>query len=143
MLILEYVHWADTATRELLDHLCRRLTDMRALLLLTYRSDELDRRRVLAGSLRLLDVGLFRIGSEEYADDEGGVGLATVTKKHVRIDRDEVVFENGHHRLVAIGGDDHLLGHHELLLDHLWRPASAGPAGVRLKADATTIVSSS
>jgi predicted ATPase len=35
LLILEDVHWADTATRELLDHLCRRLTDMRALLLLT------------------------------------------------------------------------------------------------------------
>jgi hypothetical protein len=24
---------------------------------------------------------------------------------------DEVVFEDGHHRLVAVGGDDHLLGH--------------------------------
>ena len=23
----------------------------------------------------------------------------------------EVLFEDGHHRLVAIGGDDHLLGH--------------------------------
>jgi class 3 adenylate cyclase len=52
LLILEDVHWADTATRELLDHLCRRLTAMRALLLLTYRSDELDRRHPLAPLLQ-------------------------------------------------------------------------------------------
>lgn len=52
LLILEDVHWADSATRELLDHLCRRLTSMRALLLLTYRSDELDRRHPLAPLLQ-------------------------------------------------------------------------------------------
>jgi class 3 adenylate cyclase len=52
LLILEDVHWADTATRELLDYLSRRLTAMRALLLLTYRSDELDRRHPLAPLLQ-------------------------------------------------------------------------------------------
>ena len=52
LLILEDVHWADTATRELLDHLSRRLTAMRALLLLTYRTDELDRRHPLAPMLQ-------------------------------------------------------------------------------------------
>jgi class 3 adenylate cyclase len=52
LLILEDVHWADSATRELLDHLCRRLTNMRSLLLLTYRSDEVDRRHPLAPLLQ-------------------------------------------------------------------------------------------
>ena len=52
LLILEDVHWADSATRELLDHLSRRLTNMRSLLLLTYRSDELDRRHPLAPLLQ-------------------------------------------------------------------------------------------
>jgi tetratricopeptide (TPR) repeat protein len=52
LLILEDVHWADSATRELLDHLCRRLTNMRSLLLVTYRSDELDRRHALAPLLQ-------------------------------------------------------------------------------------------
>ena len=52
LLILEDVHWADSATRELLDHLCRRLTSMRVLLLLTYRTDELDRRHPLAPVLQ-------------------------------------------------------------------------------------------
>ena len=52
LLIFEDVHWADSATRELLDHLSRRLTNMRSLLLLTYRSDELDRRHPLAPLLQ-------------------------------------------------------------------------------------------
>ncbi len=52
LLVLEDVHWADSATRELLDHLCRRLTNMRSMLLLTYRSDELDRRHPLAPLLQ-------------------------------------------------------------------------------------------
>jgi DNA topoisomerase IB len=56
-------------------------------------SQEIDRERVLACAVRLLDVGLFRIGSEQYADGEGGVGLATVTKADVTIHDDEIVFD--------------------------------------------------
>ena len=52
LLVVEDVHWADSATRELLDHLARRLTNMRSLLLVTYRSDELDRRHPLAPLLQ-------------------------------------------------------------------------------------------
>src|SRR5436190_23838918 len=44
LLAVEDVHWADAATRELLDHLARRLTSLRSLVLPTYRTDELDRR---------------------------------------------------------------------------------------------------
>ena len=44
---------------------------------------ELTRERVLACAVRLLDVGLFRIGSEQYADEDRGVGLATIRKDHV------------------------------------------------------------
>ena len=52
LLVVEDVHWADSATRELLDYLARRLTNMRSLLLVTYRSDELDRRHPLAPLLQ-------------------------------------------------------------------------------------------
>jgi class 3 adenylate cyclase len=52
LLIVEDVHWADAATRELLDHIARRLTNMRSLVLVTYRSDELDRRHPLAPLLQ-------------------------------------------------------------------------------------------
>ncbi len=53
LLVVEDVHWADSATRELLDHLARRLTNMRSLLLVTYRSDELDRRHPLTPLLQM------------------------------------------------------------------------------------------
>jgi DNA topoisomerase I len=56
-------------------------------------SDELTHERVLACAVRLLDVGMFRIGSEEYADDEGGLGLATIRKEHVSEQGDAVVFD--------------------------------------------------
>jgi class 3 adenylate cyclase/tetratricopeptide (TPR) repeat protein len=52
LLVMEDAHWADAATRQLLDHLARRLTSVRSLVLLTYRSDELDRRHPLAPLLQ-------------------------------------------------------------------------------------------
>jgi class 3 adenylate cyclase len=47
LLMIEDVHWADASTRELLDYLARRLTDLPILILVTYRSDELSRRHSL------------------------------------------------------------------------------------------------
>jgi DNA topoisomerase I len=55
--------------------------------------DELDEARVLACAVRMLDVGLFRVGGEEYAEQGGGLGLATLGKEHVRIDEDAIVFD--------------------------------------------------
>lgn len=46
--------------------------------------DALTRERVAAGATRLLDIGLFRVGSEQYADEAGGFGLATLTREHLR-----------------------------------------------------------
>ena len=45
----------------------------------------LDRERVLSCSVRLLDVGLFRIGSEVYEKEDGHLGLATIAKANVSI----------------------------------------------------------
>ncbi len=52
----------------------------------------LTRSRVLAGAVRLLDLGFFRIGSEEYAESNHTYGLATMRREHVRIAGDEVIF---------------------------------------------------
>ncbi len=52
----------------------------------------LERAQVLACAVRLLDVGMFRIGSEQYADDDGGIGLATIRKEHVSVRHDEDIF---------------------------------------------------
>jgi DNA topoisomerase IB len=54
---------------------------------------ELDRTRVLATAVRLLDVGLFRVGGEEYAEQGGGLGLATLHKEHVVLRDRALVFD--------------------------------------------------
>lgn len=54
---------------------------------------EPTRERVLACSVRLLDVGLFRIGGEEYAEHGGGLGLTTIHKRHVSIESKSAVFD--------------------------------------------------
>jgi class 3 adenylate cyclase len=52
LLILEDLHWADPATRELLDYIARRLRSTRVLVLGTYRSDELHRKHPLLPTLQ-------------------------------------------------------------------------------------------
>ncbi|MGI8713244.1 MAG: DNA topoisomerase IB [Solirubrobacteraceae bacterium] len=102
--------WRELRDREKFDHMtdfAKALPKLRRRVLADLAGDdELDERRVLACSLRLLDVGLFRVGSEQYADDEGGIGLATVEKRNVTVHDDEVVFDylakGGVHRVQAV-----------------------------------------
>ena len=57
-------------------------------------------------AFRLLDLGFFRIGGEDYAEENGSYGLATIEKRHVQVKGDEVLFEytakSGQERLVAV-----------------------------------------
>jgi DNA topoisomerase IB len=53
--------------------------------------DDLSRERVLACATRLLDVGFFRVGSEDYAGENGSYGLATLLKEHVTLSRDGTI----------------------------------------------------
>ena len=57
------------------------------------RRDGLDRRRVLAAAARLLDLGLFRVGGEEYAEEHSTYGLATLRREHVAIRQGRLVFD--------------------------------------------------
>jgi DNA topoisomerase I len=43
--------------------------------------------------VRLLDLGFFRVGGEEYAEENNTYGLATIRKSHVRVRGDMVVFD--------------------------------------------------
>lgn len=43
----------------------------------------LSRRRILALAVRLIDLGLFRVGGDEYAEGAGTYGVATLTAGHV------------------------------------------------------------
>ncbi len=55
--------------------------------------DDLGETRVLACAVRLLDVGLFRIGGEDYAAQNETYGLTTLRKAHVRVARDGLLFD--------------------------------------------------
>lgn len=57
------------------------------------RDPELSRERVLACAFRLLDQGLFRIGSEDYAVTNGSFGLATIRREHVAVRGAEIEFD--------------------------------------------------
>ncbi len=49
------------------------------------------RERVLAGAVRILDRGFFRIGGEEYAEENESYGLATMRKSHVTLNGSGVI----------------------------------------------------
>ena len=70
--------------------------------------DGMPRDKVLACAMRLLDRGFFRIGSENYAEENDTYGIATMRKDHVEVSEDEVTFDyeaKGGQRRVQVIGD--------------------------------------
>jgi DNA topoisomerase IB len=53
----------------------------------------LGRDRVLSAAIRLIDLGFFRPGGDEYAEENETFGLATIRRDHVSCRRDEIIFE--------------------------------------------------
>ena len=72
------------------------LGDVRAEVVRRLGEPGLGRDRVLAGAFRMLDIGVFRAGGEQYApsddDEDGTFGLATLRREHVGLKRGAVVF---------------------------------------------------
>jgi DNA topoisomerase IB len=89
--------WREHEDRLKFEHMerfARTLPGMRESLLATMAGRrELDRARVLACAIRLLDVGLFRIGSDVYEKEDGHLGLSTLARSNVTIAADGVVFD--------------------------------------------------
>ncbi|MBB5856096.1 DNA topoisomerase IB [Amycolatopsis umgeniensis] len=65
--------------------LARRLPRLREAVQEDLDSRGLTRERVLAGALRMLDLGVFRTGGEDYADENGTHGVATLLCEHVTV----------------------------------------------------------
>jgi DNA topoisomerase-1 len=61
----------------------RALPRVRKITAQRLREKQVTRERVLAGAVRLLDRGFFRIGTEGYADQNQTYGLATMERRHV------------------------------------------------------------
>jgi DNA topoisomerase IB len=70
----------------------------------------LGEARVLACAVRLLDVGLFRIGGEDYAAQNETYGLTTLLRSHVRVESDGLLFDfpakHGVRRVQRVGDPD-------------------------------------
>ncbi|HEX7353287.1 MAG TPA: DNA topoisomerase IB [Mycobacteriales bacterium] len=66
----------------------------------------MPRARVLAAAARLLDLGFFRIGSEQYEEENGTFGLTTLHRRHVTVSAGRVTFDyvakSGQHRMTSI-----------------------------------------
>lgn len=55
--------------------------------------DGMPRERALACAVRLLDLGFFRVGGEEYAEANESYGLATLRRDHVTVSDGEMTFD--------------------------------------------------
>jgi DNA topoisomerase IB len=86
------------------------LTGARERMLADVARPQLDRERVLGAAARLLDLGFFRIGSEEYAEANQSYGLATMLREHVSCSKGVVTFDfpakSGKQRMQSVADED-------------------------------------
>ncbi|MFP5325962.1 MAG: DNA topoisomerase IB [Acidimicrobiia bacterium] len=88
--------WRERRDSEKFDKMldfARALPGMRCTLEEHLALADMPQQKVLACATRLLDLGFFRIGSEGYAEENDTFGLATMRKKHARVDGDVVTFD--------------------------------------------------
>jgi DNA topoisomerase I len=89
----QYVYhpqWRTTRDVKKFDHaleVAESLPEIRSRLCADLSGRGLTRSRVLAAVARLLDMGMFRVGSDQYArrDDDPSYGLSTLLPEHVRV----------------------------------------------------------
>jgi DNA topoisomerase-1 len=57
------------------------------------RHRTLDKEKVLACIVRLMDEAFFRVGNEEYARDNHSYGITTLRSKHLKFEGNTIVFD--------------------------------------------------
>jgi DNA topoisomerase IB len=100
---LYHPHWRQRRDRRKFDRVlvvAARLPRLRRRVRTDLADRQLSRRRALALAARLIDLGLFRVGGDEYADGEDATyGVATLETGHVSLSGHTV-----HFRYPAKGG---------------------------------------
>ena len=87
----QYLYHADfraaqeQAKYDRLIRFAEQLPELRAAMAEHLDHDGLDRERVSAIALRLIDLGWFRVGSERYVRESRTYGITTLTKRHVTV----------------------------------------------------------
>jgi DNA topoisomerase IB len=85
---LYHPQWRERQDRAKFDRIltfARALPPARLAVAEALAAEGFGRERVLAAAFRMLDLGLFRVGGEGYAKDNGSYGLATLRRDHVRV----------------------------------------------------------
>ncbi|OBK73282.1 DNA topoisomerase IB [Mycobacterium sp. 1274761.0] len=93
---LYHERWQEERAEEKFDRvleMSKSLPAMRRRLAQDLRRRGLDRDRVLAVGLQLLDLGYFRAGGEQYAEENNSYGIATLLCEHVTLQRKAVEFD--------------------------------------------------
>jgi DNA topoisomerase I len=83
----------DEAKFERLAAFGRALPAIRARVAADLGRHALDRERVVAAVVRLLDMTLIRVGNEEYARQNASFGLTTLRDRHVRVRGTRLLFQ--------------------------------------------------
>jgi DNA topoisomerase-1 len=73
-------------------HVARLMPELRAATNEHLRRRALDREKVMATVVRLMCRAYFRAGSERYAVDNRTFGICTLSKRHVRVEGNSLVF---------------------------------------------------
>jgi len=93
---LYHADWRETRDEEKFTRMlafARALPRIRRRVARDLARPDLDRRRVLAAVVRLLETTFIRIGNEEYARENGSFGLTTLRSRHVAVGRGMIHFE--------------------------------------------------
>jgi DNA topoisomerase-1 len=93
---LYHQKWQEERNEEKFDRvlvMSAALPDMRQSIAADLRRRGRERKRVLALALHLLDLGYFRAGSEQYAEENDSYGIATLLCEHVALQKHAVEFD--------------------------------------------------
>src|ERR1700735_3414344 len=88
--------WREQRDAQKFAHMLRfagALPELRAATVHDLRRRNLNRDRVASGVVRLIDLGLFRIGGEKYAELDHHYGATTLRKSDVKLVRGGVAFD--------------------------------------------------
>jgi DNA topoisomerase-1 len=102
----QYLYHADfraaqeQAKYDRLIRFAEKLPELRAAMAEHLDHDGLDRERVSAIALRLIDLGWFRVGSERYVRESRTYGITTLTKRHVTVSGNRIALAfRGKHKV--------------------------------------------
>ena len=93
---LYHQKWQEERNEEKFDRvlaMSAALPDMRRRIAADLRRRGLERDRVVALALHILDLGYFRAGGEQYAEDNDSYGISTLLCEHIALQKQAVEFD--------------------------------------------------